>query len=217
MPGFRVCFLISVNPRMSGSSLIARIFPLVLTIVIGAALGLGSAWWSVRNGGPAQSRFQVGPWEGSLLAGSTDADLYTRARVAVVGLLALDRRETVYYIARTDSAGQALRSRCQYRIDGVAPPARWWSLTAYAEDHFLFDAAQGRFSLNGALATLDAQGAFHLWTGPIAITDRGADHWLPTPGDRGLELTLRLYHPSEAVQQNPQALSAPTIERVGTC
>jgi len=197
--------------------LIARIFSRILTIVTGTALGLGTAWWSVRNGGPAESRFQVGPWEGSLLAGSPNADLYTRARVAMVGLLALDRRETVYYIARTDSAGQALRSRCRYRIDGVAPAARWWSLTAYAEDHFLFDAAQGRFSLNGALATLDARGEFHLWTGPTAITDGAADHWLPTPGDRGLELTLRLYHPSEVLRQTPQALIAPTIERVGPC
>ncbi len=202
---------------MHGSGVIARIFPLVVTIVTATGLGLASAWWSVRNGGPAESRFQVGPWEGSLLAGSPNADLYTRARVAVVGLLALDRRETVYYIARTDTAGQVLRSRCQYRIDGIAPSARWWSLTAYAEDHFLFDAPQGRFSLNGALATLDTRGEFHLWTGPKAVAEPGTDHWLPTPGDRGLELTLRLYHPSEAVQQNPQTLIAPTIERVGAC
>jgi hypothetical protein len=186
-------------------------------MITATALGLGSAWWTVRNGGPAESRFQVGPWEGSLLAGSPDADLYTRARVAVVGLLALDRRETVYYVARTDSAGQALRSRCRYRVDGLAPPARWWSLTAYAEDHFLFDAPQGRFSLNGALATLDARGEFHLLTGPTAVADPGTLHWLPTPGDRGLELTLRLYHPSESLQINPGALIAPTIERVGAC
>ena len=217
MPGFRVCFPISVNPRMSGSGLIARILPLVLTVVTGTALGVGSAWWSVRHGGLAESQFRVGPWEGSLLAGSPSADLYTRARVAVVGLLALDRRETVYFIARTDSAGQALLSRCQYRIDGVAPSARWWSLTAYADDHFLFDAPQGRFSLNGALATLDTRGEFHLRTGPEPGAEPGTDHWLPTPGDRGLELTLRLYHPSKALQQNPQMLIAPTIERVGAC
>lgn len=208
---------------MHRSGWFGRVLPLVLTVVTGTGLGLGSAWWTVRNGGPAESRFQVGPWEGSLLAGSADADLYTRARVAVVGLLALERRETVYYVARTDSAGKPLRSRCQYRVDGIAPPARWWSLTAYAEDHFLFDAPQGRFSLNGALATLDARGEFHLLTGPTAVVDPTsvADnhklHWLPTPGDRGLELTLRLYHPSESLQINPEALIAPTIKQVGAC
>jgi len=133
-----------------------------------------------------------------------------------VGLLALGRDETIYYVARTDNTGQALRSRCQYRIDGLAPPTRWWSLTAYADDHFLFDAPQDRFSLNGATAQLDQRGEFHVLTGPTRPSD-AALVWLPTPGDRGLELTLRLYHPLPALQRDPRGLIAPTIKRVGSC
>lgn len=41
--------------------------------------------------------------------------------------------------------------------------------------------------------------------------------WLPTPGDRGLMFTLRVYHPSPALQAAPQALAAPTIESDGNC
>ena len=211
----------SVNPSMNAAGMTSRVPPLLWTVLLGIVLGIGTAWWALRNGGAAQSLVKVGPWETSLLAGSPMADPYTRARVAVVGLLALGRHETVYYVARTDSTGQALRSRCQYRIDGLAPPARWWSLTAYADDHFLFEAPQDRFSLNGTLARLDLLGEFHVMTGPTkpaggtAIDDDLA--WLPTPGDRGLELTLRLYHPLPALQRDPSRLIAPTIKRVGLC
>jgi hypothetical protein len=45
----------------------------------------------------------------------------------------------------------------------------------------------------------------------------GAIAWIPTPGDRGLILTLRLYNPSPALQADPGALSAPRIERQGDC
>ncbi|NBW44910.1 MAG: DUF1214 domain-containing protein [Betaproteobacteria bacterium] len=207
----------SVNPSMNASGLTSRIPALLWTVLLGVFLGVGTAWWAIRKGGAAQSLVKVGPWETSLLAGSPTADPYTRARVAVVGLLALGRQETLYYVARTDSSGQALRSRCQYRIDGLAPPTRWWSLTAYADDHFLFEAPQDRFSLNGAVAQLDPRGEFHVMTGPVANPSSAALAWLPTPGDRGLELTLRLYHPLPALQQDPRGLIAPTIERVGLC
>ena len=213
----------------------SRMLSTVWMALLGVVLGMGTAWWTIRSGGTARSLVKIGPWETSLLAGSPQADAYTRARVAVVGLLALGRHETVYYVARTDSTGQALRSRCQYQIDGLAPPARWWSLTAYADDHFLFEAPQDRFSLNGALARLDPRGEFHVMTGPtrpVWADANGHDDanlrkgpngseaettWLPTPGDRGLELTLRLYHPSPALQEDPRGLHAPTIRRVGSC
>ena len=211
----------SVNPRMSAAGMTRRVLPLLWVVSIGIVLGIGTAWWAIRNGGATQSLVKVGPWETNLLAGSPNADLHTRARVAVVGLLALGRDETIYFVARTDSAGQALRSRCQYRIDGLAPPARWWSLTAYADDHFLFEAPQDRFSLNGATALLDTRGEFHVQTGPTKPTWGAATDdnlaWLPTPGDRGLELTLRLYHPLLVLQQDPSGLIAPTIKRVGLC
>ena len=131
------------------------------------AVGAGSAWLAVRSqldsGGVS-----AGVWRTSTLAGSTDADLYTRAVIAVGALLALNRDETMYYVATTDSAGRALRSRCRYRISGPAPAARWWSVTAYAEDRFLFPNAERRYSLNGGSAPLDARGHFAFESGPTA-------------------------------------------------
>ena len=184
-------------------------------VLAGVALGLGSAWLALKNplSAPAQ---MAGAWRTSVLAGSADADLYTRARIAIGALLALSREETLYYIADHDDAGTPLRSACSYRIEGVPPPARWWSITAYADDFFLFPNAARRYSLNGGTAKLDGAGRFALRTGPAADA-ADPTHWLPTPGARGLLLTLRLYNPDSALAAAPGALVAPRIRRVGDC
>jgi hypothetical protein len=178
------------------------------------ALGLGSAWWVLKQSPWLNPSVQVGAWSTNLQAGSQDAGLYTRATIAVNALLALGRDETMYFVATRDDAGHALRSQCNYRITGVPPQARWWSVTAYADDLFLFDAPNGHYSLNGSTAKLDAAGAFALTTGP---NEQAGVYWLPTPGHRGLTLTLRLYNPSPALQAAPQSLVAPAIQRIGDC
>ena len=178
------------------------------------ALGAGSAWWVLRKASWAGSLVRVGPWTGSTLAGSTDADMYTRAKVALDSLLALGRDETMYYMARHDDVGQPLRSACSYRVEGLPPPARWWSITAYADDLFLFDAPNRQYSLNGSTARLDASGRFALVTGHMAMDGW---HWLPTPGQRGLVLTLRLYNPGSDLQAAPERLQPPSIKAIGAC
>ena len=185
-----------------------------LAVVAGVALGLGSAWWALR--GVGHFGVAAGPWHASLLAGSADADAHTRARVALGGLLALNRDETMYYVAAIDSDGRALRSRCSYRVSGLPPPGRWWSVTAYADDFFLFADTQRRYSLNGATAKLDAQGRFAVVTGPQAPPG-GTEPWLPTPGDRGLLFTLRVYNPAAGLQARPDSLQPPQIQRLGAC
>ena len=186
-----------------------------LVLYLGAvALGLGSAWWELRHTTWSGNLVKVGPWTSSTLAGSTDADMYTRARVALEGLLALGRDETMYYVARHDDAGRPLRSDCSYRVEGLPPQARWWSITAYADDLFLFDAPNRQYSLNSGTARLDASGRFALMTGPNAIEGL---HWLPTPGQRGLVLTLRLYNPAPDLQAAPARLQPPSIKAIGAC
>lgn len=215
-----------------------RVLAQLLWWATALAVGLGSAWAALRsvsNFGAA-----VGPWRASTLAGSPEADLYTRARVALGGLLALNREETMYYLASTDTAGRPLRSRCSYRVAGLPPKARWWSVTAYAEDLFLFANEQRRYSVNGQTAVLDAQGRFAFVTGPVApatalavaggspdpvasavpgplASAPGALTWLPTPGDRGLVFTLRVYIPDPALAAAPGTLQPPTIEPLGAC
>jgi hypothetical protein len=158
---------------------------------------------------------RVGAWRTSLVSGSPDADAYTRAKVARVALLALAREETLYYVAEHDSRGARLRSLCRYRITGATPAARWWSITAYADDYFLFADDARRYSVGSSQLQPDAQGRFTMSTGPLAPGDGSA--WIPTPGDRGLVLTLRLYNPDPAIAADPRAFAAPAIEPQGDC
>ena len=205
-----------MNQRAPSRSLLAGLYLLALLI------GLGSAWLVLRSA--AALGESVGPWRYSVFAGSADAGLYTRARVALGGLLALARTETLYYIAQTDSAGRPLQSRCKYRLRGEPPPARWWSITAYAEDFYLFAAQDRRYSLHGSQAILDEQGLFTLFSTPDERGVSSSDStfspsaaWLHTPGDRGLIFTLRLYNPHPNLSQTPSALQPPVIERLEPC
>lgn len=193
---------------------VPRVLGRAAWLLLAAVLGAASAILVLREG--RLSPHGSGPWRVNLLAGSPDAGAYTRARVAIGGLLALNRDETMYYVAGTDSAGRPLKSRCTYRVSGRPPPARWWSITAYAGDFFLFDAPGKRFGVNGGTVVLDGDGRFVFDTGPAAPADARVA-WVPTPGDRELILTLRVYQPSPALHDAPLTLEPPSIEPVGTC
>ena len=178
-------------------------------VLIAALLGIFSAWLMLRMGGGAVVN---GAWRTGLTVGSTSADPYTRARIAIGGLFALNRSETVYFAARTDDDGQPLRGACSYRITGTTLPARWWSITAYGTDHFLIPNAPGRYSFNMKTVEPDVAGAFEL----TASGREQQGRWLPT-GPDGFELTLRLYNPAAQVVAYPDRLELPRIKRQGDC
>jgi hypothetical protein len=193
-----------------------------LFVVSAVAVGIAAAWGWVGKGGDA-STVQAGPWRASTLTGSADSGALLRAQVAVAGLLALNRQETMYYVAREDSAGQRLRANCKYTIQGPTPAARWWSITAYADDYFLFTVPSGRYSFNSEQHRQimrdqpEKQLTFSMQTSP---EPSGPAWHLPTPTSgksSGLVLTLRLYNPAPQLAQAPETLKAPSIERIGEC
>lgn len=183
-------------------------------VLLALGMGVGSALW--RAQGHDKFGQAAGPWRVSLLAGSAQADTLTRARVALGGLLALNQSETMYYVATHDSQGQPLRRHCVYRVSGATPQALWWSLTAYADDHFLFPDEQRRYSINSATAVLNEQGKFQAQVGrsPPASADLP---WLPTPGEGGLILALRVYKPAAALKDDPARLDPPRIQQELPC
>ena len=186
---------------------------LALAYVLAVAAGLASAWLVLAD--VSAHGVRAGAWRASTLAGSTGADIYTRARVALGGLLALNREETMYYVAGTDSAGAPLRSRCRYRVHGRAPAARWWSITAYDDEMFLFPDDESRYSYAPHRDRGAASVRFALTSGPTPPAGDG--FWLPTPGDRGLIFTLRLYNPDPALAAEPGRIEPPVIEPIGDC
>ena len=179
-------------------------------LIVASVLAIGSAWLLVLHG-PSAGGVAVGPWRMSSVAGSVDADIYTRARVAITGLFALNPGETIYFEASTDDAGRKLRADCTYRIDGSALPARWWSVTAYADDMFLIRNPSKRFSFNMGNVGL-ADGQFRI----IAAAAPQPGNWLPT-GTGGFRLMVRLYNPDSSAVTQPKQIVLPSIHAEGTC
>lgn len=168
-------------------------------LVLGVALGAGSLWYAVFRMSPDQT-VTNGIWHTNLLAGSAANDPYSRLRIAITSILALNKSETIYYEAIADEQGAPLSAACDYLLQGPAPDARWWSVTAYGANDMLIHSTGNRYSASLATATKDQDGAID-----IALTPDGSGPNGIATGNGAFTLLLRLYQPSEAVAAAPEA------------
>ncbi|MDF1685411.1 MAG: hypothetical protein ACJAVO_001291 [Parvibaculaceae bacterium] len=194
-----------------------------LALKLGAAflvsvfLGLGSVYWFVEKSDlSGTGGIAVGPWTTNEKIGDVDAAPYTRAIVARRGLLALNKRETVYFNAEADSSGTPLVSNCRYTVTGKPIPTGWWSITLYGADHYLVDNPQGIFSQAKNTVTRNADQGYVI---QVASAPEGPNG-IPTgysdgEGER-FSLTLRLYNLEENAAEDLSALVLPSIEK-GDC
>lgn len=159
----------------------------ILALLIGALVGVGLTWFSLRNG-PISGAATLGPWRVWTALSLETADPYARAHIARTGDLPLGTGEGLTFLAETDSAGRPLDGACQYRLDPIEPHARWWTLAAYGPDNRPVANPAGRVVFTSAEVTRLADGAALVVLGPTA---RPGD-WLPTAKGR-LSLALRLY------------------------
>jgi hypothetical protein len=181
----------------------------LICAVAGVAIGAGSAVYSVRAGGFGSSA-RIGPWTTGTDFGTRKASAYTRAVVALHGLLALPAREARYYTAAEDDQGRPLDGRCRYRIAGGEAGGAWWSLTLYGSDGFLVRNPANIWSIGSA--ALPA-GERRVWT-VLAARDPQPGRWLPTGGIDRFELTLRVYLPADGGSRSLRRELLPRIERI---
>ena len=150
-----------------------------------------------------------GPWRTSAGAGAADANIYERAAIAVAGLYALAKKETVYYTAFVDSDGRPLDGRCEYQLVGWPFPARWWSLTMYGADNYLVENAANIYSRHATNLEFAADGSY-----AVQISSQTKAHnWLPAPAEGAFSITLRLYNPEAAIYDRLGSIALPTIAR----
>ena len=158
-----------------------------------------------------RSAIKDGPWRTTLTAGAADANPYERTAIAVAGLYALGKQETLYYTAFADSEGRPLEGRCDYTLAGSPLPARWWSLTMYADDNYLVPNAPGIYSRHAGNLAFEPDGSF-----VVAVSAREqARNWLPAPAG-AFSITARLYNPDPAVFADLTKVALPAIVR-GSC
>lgn len=178
-------------------------------LAAGVVAGLLAGAAFVRQGRLAGETVQG--WTTNPLTGSPGADPWTRARVASAGLLALSRKETVYYAIDRDSAGRRLSEACVYRLTGGPLPARWWSVTLYDAEGYLARNSQSAHSVD-ATRVGDAQ----RWEARIAA-DGGAKPGQIVISSRNagdFNLTLRLYNPDPGFLDRPGSAAFPRVVRL---
>ncbi|WP_375464708.1 DUF1214 domain-containing protein [uncultured Methylobacterium sp.] len=171
-------------------------------LALGAVLGLASADWATRGGYPFGG-VTVGAWTAWPRAGSTAADPYTRAVNARRGEVPLAVGEGLLLTASVDDAGRALDATCRYRIAGVTPPARAWTLTVAGRGAPGPERAGVREGFTATEILRADDGRFAILLSP----EVEAGNWLPSPRAAGpIRLALRLY-------DTPVAASAGTLDR----
>jgi hypothetical protein len=192
--------------KVTGRNML-RALKIFSVLAVGIMLGLAATWATVIHGTKSEG-ISDGPWRTSLLAGSSEAGPYLRAYIAVHGLLALSREETVYYSAARDSEGHTLDGNCSYQLEWRDPPTRWWSITAYGPDDFLIPNPADRYSVSMNSVARRADGTFAV---TLSKKQVGVD-WIPLAAGR-FDLTIRLYNPQAAVVADPGRVTLPTIRK----
>lgn len=175
----------------------------------GVALGIGGALWQVRAGAWGSS-MRIGAWTTGTDYGTAEASAYTRAVVALRGLLALPAREARYYNAAVDDDGRPLDGRCRYRVTGSEGGGAWWSLTLYDRDGYLVANRPGTYSVGSAAIPPAERRAWDVAIAPVPQPGR----WLPTGGIERFELTLRVYLPADGGRGNLPRARLPRIRRL---
>ncbi|ARN76475.1 hypothetical protein BST96_17400 [Oceanicoccus sagamiensis] len=180
----------------------------VLALVLTIRQGLGESF--IRNGN----------WYTSESIGSADASATVRAVVAIAGLLASTREDSMYYTVKSVD-GEPLRLDCRYRIEGDDYNADWWSITAYGWDYFLIPNQQKRYSFNNENVVRNEDGS---WVIQVSAS-KEEGNWLPvgpsgTPissksTDNDFDLLFRLYTPGDAYLQNPETAPLPIVTLEG--
>jgi hypothetical protein len=191
--------------------LAAALVTLLLSVILmirTISTGLGSM--SVDNGN----------WTTNISTGSADAGVMLKATIAMGGLLASTRENSMYY--RLNSvAGEPLRLNCRYRIEGDDYDADWWSVTAYGWDNYLIPNRLKRYSFNNEniLRRDDGSWVIHVaaqeqsgnW---LPVGPSGAPTWRKLP-DYDFDLLLRLYTPGQAYLDTPQSAALPIVTLEG--
>jgi hypothetical protein len=175
-------------------------------------LGLGSSWYMVERGSPLNT-VTAGPWTAWTASGRTDADPYTRAHDARLGILPLSTEIAETYIARSDSDGRALHSSCEYTISGHQVPDMWWSLTVFDASGRLIPNALGRYTFTSNTMAIDPDGSFEA----TLSRDASPGDWLPVGGAGRLSLAFTLFDlgTRQVTQESDLEKLLPTITRKG--
>lgn len=178
------------------------------TISVGLIVGLLSGWWAITRGMGGDN---YNGWHGSSVTGSADAGPWLRSRVAISGLLALNKSQAIYFTRTTDDGGEPLREECSYRVNGGPLPGQWWSVTVYAADNYLPLNDDDALSFD---ATEVSPGANGRWSAILSSVRPDGSPWASTRNAGSFDITLRIYQPSAQAQEDFATIAMPKVTKL---
>lgn len=160
----------------------------LFAFAVAAIVGLGATWIALTKG-TAYGAVTIGSWTAWPKNGTTGIDPYARAMVARSGELPIGSGDGVAFFARADDRGRSLDGRCDTRLSGITPQARYWTLALYDLDGRLVANSVQRHGFTSQEIIRNADGSFDITAGPRVRPG----NWLPTGGVDRYVLVLRLY------------------------
>lgn len=195
-----------------GLELLSDLKPLPVVLAAAVALGVAATFLSLR-GEPGFDAVRLGPWSAWPRLGNSEIDPYARAVSAVEGALPLGGAEGLAFLAQVDASGSPLDARCDYQISGAAPPARFWTLTAYDTAGRLRTNTALRYGFTSTALLRSADGGFSI----TAAREARPGNWLPLGEKSRFTLVLRAYQANTSALAGAfEGLTLPTITR-GVC
>jgi hypothetical protein len=157
-------------------------------MAVAALVGLGTTWL-VLTRGTAFGAVGIGAWTAWPKSGTRGVDPYSRAVMARSGELPVGSGDGVAFFARTDDQRNPLDGRCDVRVSGSTPQARFWTITLYDPQGQLIGNAIDRHGFTSQEIVRSSDGSFDMVVAPRTR----AGNWLPTNGVDSYILVLRLY------------------------
>lgn len=164
---------------------------LLLSFAIAAALGLGSTWYALTQN-MSFGALALGAWKGYPHNGTVGIDPYAQAVISRNGELPVGIGDGVAFTASADDSGGPLDGRCDVKVRGTTPPARYFTLTLYTPSGQLVANSLDRHGFTSQELVRDAAGEFEVTVSPRARPG----NWLPTGGIESYVLMMRFYDTS---------------------
>lgn len=182
----------------------------LFSLLLAAALGLGSAWYLTR-GEPPFGVIEIGPWQAWPVLGDADIDPYARAVAARGGYLPLGTGEGISFMAQSDSQGESLMAECTYALAGQVPPSRAWTLSVYDSQGLMPPNEQQRNGLTSAELLRPADGSVEI----VLSREVQPGNWLMLPQTSRFRLALHLYGTTVSTMAGAlDARALPAIRKV---
>nr|WP_210259431.1 DUF1214 domain-containing protein [Agrobacterium sp. a22-2] len=187
--------------------------PLLVAVTLIIAFGGGIlSTLSALNASAGFGAIELGGWRAFPLVQTIDADPYAKSHRAKAGRLLYGSAEGLVFTAASDGQNRRLNGTCRYRLSGLPPLSRFWTLYAAGLDGLPLKPTPDRPGALNSLTVLRAEdGSFDI---EISATARPGN-WLALPDTGAFVLTLTLLDTPAAGSSGLVDLAMPKIENIG--